>query len=770
MSAKHPYNIHLRVKNIGPHSNSTLPICMGEKGPFKLAVFATNGSGKTSLSRQFRLLSLQNDLGKNDQLPHSEKYITLGETEGLFKMTLYREGDSEKHEIEIKHKNGSSPTIYKKSSLIFHVFNSDYVKDTIEPKNFSVDNNDSRLDGYIIGKSVIDLSKEKKEVESYDKEIEKHKGEIENLISRAKESLRNLGVRTNTSTFLSINFDFILNGSDVHESESFDNLKSSLSKLKSIPDDLPDIPNIKIFSFDFIRFKDLISDLDQKISPSSIAEEFKNKVKNKEGFIESGISIIQKEPSSQCPFCEQKLNHAELTLIDAYLEYFEDQETQYRQKIRSYKKLFESLHQEIRNKHNEINKVSVLYNKMKSFFPSLQSTEIDIPSDIISESNWEKIENYLDFKIELPSQPIEASKLEEIREYLKSLELHTKKTLDKIISDNNQKSKLINSVKSDSQSEMLNLKKRICNASILLIKKQAKQNITSYNELSVRKKELETSIVETEAKVKQLKKTIINETFCNLLRNIFGDKYSFDEHENCLKLKNQLLGRFAQNVLSDGEKSIIAFCYFLAETHRLVNNQEDYDNLFLIVDDPVSSMDFHFIYSISQIVRELEDILKIPSKEQLRLLLLTHNLEFTSILLRNKLLTMGAYSLTNSSVKKLNKEIIMPYQEHLMDIYRVAEKDGVITHTIPNSMRHVLETIKKFEEPGNTFQLDKFISQHDTLRKCSAIYTLIQDGSHGYFRSQIPISDEQVRIGCKSIIQFINEKYKGQIDNIKNSV
>lgn len=62
MADKHPYNVELKVQNIGPHENGTLPICMGEKGPFKIGVFSTNGSGKTTLSRQFRLLRQKKDL------------------------------------------------------------------------------------------------------------------------------------------------------------------------------------------------------------------------------------------------------------------------------------------------------------------------------------------------------------------------------------------------------------------------------------------------------------------------------------------------------------------------------------------------------------------------------------------------------------------------------------------------------------------------------------------------------------------------------------
>jgi len=51
---------------------------MGEKGPFKVGVFATNGSGKTTLSRQFRLQRLQNDLKDDESLPDAAKFLAIG--------------------------------------------------------------------------------------------------------------------------------------------------------------------------------------------------------------------------------------------------------------------------------------------------------------------------------------------------------------------------------------------------------------------------------------------------------------------------------------------------------------------------------------------------------------------------------------------------------------------------------------------------------------------------------------------------------------------
>ena len=141
-----------------------------------------------------------------------------------------------------------------------------------------------------------------------------------------------------------------------------------------------------------------------------------------------------------------------------------------------------------------------------------------------------------------------------------------------------------------------------------------------------------------------------------------------------------------------------------------------------------------------------------------------------SVVLRNNVLTRGGYVLTPGAINKLNKELIMPYQEHLMDVYRVAEKGIAPNHTTPNSMRHIIETINKFECPGNNYNLKEFINDNEELKSCSGIHILVQDGSHGYIRDQSAMTPDLIKKGCESIIKFISGRYERQITNIKKSV
>ena len=139
-------------------------------------------------------------------------------------------------------------------------------------------------------------------------------------------------------------------------------------------------------------------------------------------------------------------------------------------------------------------------------------------------------------------------------------------------------------------------------------------------------------------------------------------------------------------------------------------------------------MDFHFTYSVCRILERLHDYFREMNRKNLKFILFTHSIEFMSILLRNNVV-QKKYVLTHNKFKELKKELVMPYHEHLSDIYKVANDYIEPSHTTPNSMRHVLETISKFENPNQ--DLISFIDNIEILKNCSSLYNMIQDLSHG---------------------------------------
>ena len=275
-------------------------------------------------------------------------------------------------------------------------------------------------------------------------------------------------------------------------------------------------------------------------------------------------------------------------------------------------------------------------------------------------------------------------------------------------------------------------------------------------------KTVQLEIQEKEQQAKTSKRDKVYDAFTSFLNYFFSGKYQIDHETFQIKFLGNRLGENASSVLSDGEKSIVALCWYLAETHTLVNTESDYDNLFFIIDDPISSMDFNYVYAVAQIIRDLKSAFNMSRHE--RVWVLTHNNEFFSIVARNNILT-NYYMIKPGNISTFGNKLLMPYENHLLDITRIA--DGAEPdHTTGNSIRHILETISKFENPG--VNLETYVSQESALSKDSCIFSLCQDLSHGNVRMERPYSDDVLRQACKTVISFIDSRYPGQLKNVRS--
>lgn len=107
----------------------------------------------------------------------------------------------------------------------------------------------------------------------------------------------------------------------------------------------------------------------------------------------------------------------------------------------------------------------------------------------------------------------------------------------------------------------------------------------------------------------------------------------------------------------------------------------------------------------------------------------------------------------------------MPYMWNLIDIYNVANRAEKPRHTIPNSIRHLLETIYRFE--GSQGEFPDFIMSQEKLREKGSLYSLIEDQSHGGWRESKGYTDETIIDACLGVIEYLRDKYPGQIQEVE---
>ncbi|KHL77243.1 ATPase AAA, partial [Helicobacter pylori] len=91
----------------------------------------------------------------------------------------------------------------------------------------------------------------------------------------------------------------------------------------------------------------------------------------------------------------------------------------------------------------------------------------------------------------------------------------------------------------------------------------------------------------------------------------------------------------AEMILSGGEKTTLAFAYFLARL-KLFYKKEDLKDLVVIIDDPICSLDEQRIYNTSDIVAKINQELAgeaLKDEDKAQVFVLTHNHTFMARLI-----------------------------------------------------------------------------------------------------------------------------------------
>ncbi|MGG7662603.1 AAA family ATPase [Dyadobacter sp. BHUBP1] len=735
--------LDLVTSNLGPHEALSAKI---QTSSIEIGIYANNGSGKTFISRAFRLLA-----NENPKPEDSSRLLTVGKNEGFFKIEIKNTKEPGiNRDAEFSLKRNHVPVIKNNSNYIFRTFNEDYVKENLDISKYKPN---GQIEGYILGKEKIDLSNEKLNLSEKISALEKADQKLNSKIAQSLNELDKLDIRKNTTEYNSFRYANLINPLfQLTEKESFEVLVEKYNKLKSLPANITDLYNTnKIRETKTISYIEEF--LSQEFKRSQIAEDFKNKVKSKQDFIEIGVGLAKKDKTI-CPFCEQTLNDHSLQLIDHYTEYLAEAEAQH---IKRASDLFSQLKSD-RKDYGEVYKAFLkLQNdflQLQQYLPSLHDT---ILANIIDIKDIDQ--HFIIIQKALEAKKIDISKPRmspEVVNALVAINNWIKKSNDAI--DQNQTIvKIFNERKNNLSAEKLDLNRRLCKSKFNSFRNIETESITQIASLKSEINSIQQDIKTKEDSEKISKKDKVTKTLELLLTRFFGTKYSFDSGTFCIKFGEHILENNASDVLSTGEKSIVAFCYFIAESHKYIEKEADYNKLFFVIDDPISSQDFHFVYATAQLIRNLNSLFAIP---RLRIILLTHNLEFMSILIRNKIIG-NKYVITRGILLKLGNELIMPYEEHLRDIYSISQGIGRPSHTTANSIRHVLETINRFVSPE--LELEKFCERIDGFANNNYLYSLMHDGSHGILRAQKPVTEIMVKEACDVVTNYILRDFGGQL-------
>lgn len=196
--------------------------------------------------------------------------------------------------------------------------------------------------------------------------------------------------------------------------------------------------------------------------------------------------------------------------------------------------------------------------------------------------------------------------------------------------------------------------------------------------------------------------------------------------------------------LSEGEKTLIAFLYFMASIKGSHDENESVDpaKTIIVIDDPISSLSQNYVYDIAtMIVRELTKPKKRPRLAK-QVIVLTHNLFFFHELVRqhagrdwdkatSRCGMLRVVKNQCSEVLDLDPATLMNDYDSWWQVLKDAQAGCVPVQVVPNAMRSILEQFFTFTTGGGGLPEGiAELADDDTSEKYAALDRFINRGSH----------------------------------------
>ena len=192
-----------------------------------------------------------------------------------------------------------------------------------------------------------------------------------------------------------------------------------------------------------------------------------------------------------------------------------------------------------------------------------------------------------------------------------------------------------------------------------------------------------------------------------------------------------------------------------------------------MIDDPVNSMSFDYIYTMVQSLKHL----KVSSDGEIefnlnstsprpKMLILTHNNYFYNVASSNNAVSPnGLFQLmpgANKHTLTSQKGFATPHQQQLKHIQEIAEQRSAPDFTTPNCIRSVVESMWKFCRPdlNNFASFLSFLINECGLELKSV---LLHDLSHGGKFDDPPHKAEEIIEAAQEALAVVEHFAPGQL-------
>jgi len=663
-------------------------------------IFGFNGSGKTSLSNVFNLITSKSNYSEEKK---NELYHDL------------KNSDSGKIKINVgNNQKLTYPPTENQNNRTIYVFNSNFISDHVYDgtkgnlKKFNVSS--TELNDPEIKKITNEIEAKEESIKELNKKIIK----IEEQYALIKRDYNSEFSKHFANKQLSIEKSIPLKESI--PIETIEQIQNKITlKLKELnlaknqtklEEDIQAITKL-IFSEIKIPQTDIGEVLQQSVSiiaTDSLAKKItefqdiveEDDIRKVEPWYKFGNELFKKINSNQnkkCPLCNSHIDDIFPELLKSFSAYFDKEYEQFigniDEKIAIVELQINAIN-EAKTNYDKLLKLYIKYTDFVNYSPSEFSTkEIEIlltnlKDELVNKKNNSNKQKTYDFTELDTLLKLHNQVMSELSTYVESMQEN-----------------LISKIKSPSSIEtsIRELYKSIVYKSL-----DTKQNgIDKYHNNCNVKKETEKKIgILQEEKVQRLKELKleakkVGEYLIRLGINHFTIDLNEDSVEDNILIKyktqTQIKSRL-KNTLSEGEKTALAFSYFLS---KVTSETKNPSQTIVVIDDPISSLDDNRIFNTASIIHDTFSDYK-------QIFILSHNFFFLKYIFPLFRKEKNCYLISNGKIDTLPKSLQnfqTPYYYMIESIDSFIEDNDKnydeARKYMPNYIRRVLETFFSFK-------------------------------------------------------------------------
>lgn len=709
----------------------------------KNVIYGWNGSGKTTLSNLFRSLERRRNIFEGEV-----EFIIDDRKVSGSKL----ETDPDLPNVKVFNKSFVEDTVFSESGHIAPIY---YVAEGSREKRQKIEKLEKE-----VGDNLDVIKKKRETIDQTEKDITSLL--FQNANEVIKPLLRSSGTGNPYSNYNKKDFESKL--IELQKLDSDDLKKRILSEeeidlLKDKKDakskDL--IPNFEMPFPDVSEHHESVKKILEETVVSKSLKELEDD-RELSSWVRTGLKIHQERDSDQCLFCENNFSEPRKNSLE---EHFNDAYNNFLKELDQSIEKLKSISEQIKQKN---------FIQKSEFYEHLYSEFGQVKAEFEKEKNRfsKYLKNLVDALEEKRGKPFKPMTLS-ISLIHSDEELST--SVEKLIGKHNQ-------ITENLDSEIKEARKKI-EESI------AAKKVVKYSSLKERKNKLEEEVLQLSELIKKLKSQIdkLNEEISEHrkpaselnddLESYLGRKeLVFKPFESGYRIKR---GEEDAKNLSEGEKTAIAFLYFL----KSINDENFKSNeRIVVIDDPISSLDSNSIFHAFGFMKErTEDI------DQL--FILTHNHAFFRQIKnwfnhlkhqRKKDLSkrpamfymlapeQNSEEKRNTSITKLDN-LLHEYDSEYHYLFSIIKKRAdsgraeelQTYYHFPNIARRLLEAFLAFKKPSLSYSLQKALDAIDfNVAKKNQIIRFVHTNSHNDLISE-PEHDYSILGETPSILNHILE-------------